>query len=172
MRALFPLEVQDISAYDQWPDRAVVTLSCTETESIIPVWMPRTQAELVAATVPGAREMSSREIFNASHGAALSLSSHPHVDVFCDIVEAYGDSIKEVVLDGFVEGQFLVQANTEGGQSFEVRASDGIMLARHVGCPLFASQHVMDNAAVRAPIEDEDMSISNVDWDEFLNPED
>lgn len=171
MRALFPLDVQDISAYEQWPDRAVVTLSCADLDSHIPVWMPRFQAELVAATVPGARDMSTREIFEASHGAALSLSSHPHVDVFCDMVEAYGDSIKEVVLDGFVEGQFLVQVNTLEGQSFEVRASDGIMLARHVGCPLFASQHVMDNAAVRAPLTDEDVSLSDVDWDEFLNPE-
>jgi len=74
-------------------------------------------------------------------------------DLFMQVLNSLGASIKKVVIDELVEGVFMarlyVEHEKEGGVSetvIDARPSDCIALAVREGCDIFVSRRVLDEA--------------------------
>ena len=71
-----------------------------------------------------------------------------------DAVEAFGARLVRVRLTELIEGQFHAELDlttADGGtRAVSARASDAVTLAVHQGCPIEASEEVLDEAALPA----------------------
>lgn len=77
-------------------------------------------------------------------------------DLFCNILEDLSVEVNEVVISELMEGTFyskIVLAGPKGTTDVDARPSDAIALALRVGAPIFASESVMEEAAVQEVVE-------------------
>lgn len=77
-------------------------------------------------------------------------------DLFCNILEDLSVEVSEVVISELMEGTFyskIVLAGPMGKTDVDARPSDAIALALRVGAPIYATETVMEEAAVQEVTE-------------------
>ncbi|HIJ65952.1 MAG TPA: bifunctional nuclease family protein [Candidatus Hydrogenedentes bacterium] len=88
-------------------------------------------------------------------------------DLICNLLAGMGGELKSVTIYKLEDRTFFAYLNIEQkGDNGEVRqvlridsrASDSIALAVRAGCPIYASQEVMDEAGQELMIEEDDSS--------------
>ena len=90
-------------------------------------------------------------------------------DLFCNILEDLSVEVNEVVISDLTEGTFyskIVLAGPMGTTDVDARPSDAIALALRVGAPIYASESVMEEAAVLEVAEQPATPIADVAEDE------
>ena len=90
-------------------------------------------------------------------------------DLFCNILEDLSVEVNEVVISELAEGTFyskIVLAGPMGTTDVDARPSDAIALALRVGAPIYASESVMEEAAVLEVAEQPATPIADVAEDE------
>lgn len=90
-------------------------------------------------------------------------------DLFISILEDLSVEVSEVVISELQEGTFYSRISLisqEGAASIDARPSDAIALALRVGAPIYASDTVMEEAAVQDVQEQVVPSPSAIDSDE------
>ncbi len=90
-------------------------------------------------------------------------------DLFISILEDLSVEVSEVVISELQEGTFYSRISLisqEGAASIDARPSDAIALALRVGAPIYASDTVMEEAAVQDVQEQVVPSPSAIDLDE------
>lgn len=72
-------------------------------------------------------------------------------DLFTQVLENLGATVVRIVITDLDEGTFFADMHLDDGDTTHViscRPSDGLAVAARVGCPIFAEQSVLDDAAV------------------------
>jgi bifunctional DNase/RNase len=70
-------------------------------------------------------------------------------DLFCDVLDELGVQLERVVLTELRDTTYYADLHlrtAEGEQHVSARPSDAVALAVRVGCPIFASERVLDEA--------------------------
>lgn len=70
-------------------------------------------------------------------------------DLFCDVLDELGVQLERVVLTELRETTYFADLHlrtTSGEQRVSARPSDAVALAVRVGCPIFATEDVLDEA--------------------------
>lgn len=102
-------------------------------------------------------------------------------DLLCGVVRALGHNILRVNLTKVEEGVFYAELVFDNGTTVSSRASDAIAIAQRAGCPIWASEAMVEEAGVviggdaDAPEDDEAKEREVRQFREFLNdvePED
>lgn len=102
-------------------------------------------------------------------------------DLLCGVVRALGHNILRVNLTKVEEGVFYAELVFDNGTTVSSRASDAIAIAQRAGCPIWASEAMVEEAGVviggdaDAPEGDEAKEREVRQFREFLNdvePED
>ncbi|MEZ5142697.1 MAG: bifunctional nuclease family protein [Acidimicrobiales bacterium] len=101
-------------------------------------------------------------------------------DLMVTLLGDLGARLDHIVVTDLSEGTFFAELHLQtsaGERTISSRPSDAIALAVRVGAPIFAEEHVVDEAA--APVEDEDERedmveefrrfIENVDPEDFAS---
>jgi bifunctional DNase/RNase len=86
-------------------------------------------------------------------------------DLFCNILEDLSVEVNEVVISELTEGTFyskIVLASPMGTTDVDARPSDAIALALRVGAPIYATESVMEEAAVQEVAEQPASPITDV----------
>jgi uncharacterized protein len=85
-------------------------------------------------------------------------------DLFCDVLDELGVQLERIVLTElrdttyYAELHLIAPASTSSGsgeQQISARPSDAVALAVRVGCPIFASEAVLDEAGFVDEVDDE-----------------
>ncbi|MFC1484766.1 bifunctional nuclease family protein, partial [Candidatus Neomarinimicrobiota bacterium] len=90
-------------------------------------------------------------------------------DLFCNILEDLSVEVNEVVISELTEGTFyskIVLASPMGTTDVDARPSDAIALALRVGAPIYATESVMEEAAVQDVVEQPAAPITDVAEDD------
>ena len=77
-------------------------------------------------------------------------------DLLRDVLTSLGRRLDRVDIVDLRDGIFFAELVFDNGVTVSARPSDAIALALRTGSPLFAADHVLDEAAIEMPAEDED----------------
>jgi bifunctional DNase/RNase len=80
-------------------------------------------------------------------------------DLFCDVLDELGVQLERVVLTELRDTTYYADLHLrtgEGEQHVSARPSDAVALAVRVGCPIFASERVLDEAGFVEDVAEEE----------------
>lgn len=72
-------------------------------------------------------------------------------DLFKNTIDAFQSKLKEIVITNLVDGIFysnLVFVNQSKTVEVDSRTSDALALAVRFGCPIYTTEHIMDQAGI------------------------
>ena len=116
-----------------------VLLRDAETDRFLPIWIGAVEATAIAFAQKGAQP--ERPLTH---------------DLLRDVLTSLGRRLDRVDIVDLRDGIFFAEPVFDNGVTVSARPSDAIALARRAGSPLFAADHVLDEAAIEMPAEDED----------------
>lgn len=110
----------------------IVILKDLTSESLLPIWIGVYEANAIAMEIE------------------KSVAQRPMThDLVKNIVDQLGASVERVVINDLVDNTFyaLLELNLNGSKVLiDSRPSDAIALALRSDCPIFVSEHVMQNS--------------------------
>ncbi len=110
----------------------IVILKDLASESLLPIWIGVYEANAIAMEIE------------------KSVAQRPMThDLVKNIVDQLGASVERVVINDLVDNTFyaLLELNLNGNKlMIDSRPSDAIALALRSDCPIFVSEHVMQNS--------------------------
>lgn len=77
-------------------------------------------------------------------------------DLLRDVLTALGRRLERVDIVDLRDGIFFAELVFDNGVAVSARPSDAIALALRTGSPLFAAEHVLDEAAIEMPAEEDE----------------
>ncbi|HQR78797.1 MAG TPA: bifunctional nuclease family protein [Actinomycetota bacterium] len=119
-------------------NQPIVLLRDTESERFLPIWIGAVEATAIAFAQQGVQ-----------HERPLT-----H-DLLRDVITALGRTLLRVDIVDLRDGIFFAELVFDDGVSVSARPSDAIALALRTGSPLFAAEHVLDEAGIEMPAEEE-----------------
>lgn len=93
-------------------------------------------------------------------------------DLLRNVLDALGQSLKEVHITALDAGVFFAEMHLEDGIVIEARPSDAIALALRAGSTVFVSDGIFDEAGVLIPDEEEDAVEKFREFLDQITPED
>lgn len=119
----------------------IALLQDIEGNRLLPIWIGAVEATAIAVALQGIEQPRPM--------------TH---DLLRDIFMAFDAKIHRIVITELRDQTFYAVIDAEIGERREEissRPSDAIALAARIGCPIYASDEVLDEAAIPAPTEDE-----------------
>jgi bifunctional DNase/RNase len=119
-------------------NQPIVLLRDTESERFLPIWIGAVEATAIAFAQQGVKP--ERPLTH---------------DLLRDVIEALGRTLSRVDIVDLREGIFFAELVFDNGVTVSARPSDAIALALRTESPVFAADHVLDEAGIEMPAEDE-----------------
>jgi bifunctional DNase/RNase len=119
-------------------NQPIVLLRDTESERFLPIWIGAVEATAIAFAQQGVKP--ERPLTH---------------DLLRDVIEALGRTLSRVDIVDLREGIFFAELVFDNGVTVSARPSDAIALALLTESPVFAADHVLDEAGIEMPAEDE-----------------
>jgi bifunctional DNase/RNase len=120
-------------------NQPIVLLRDSESDRYLPIWIGAVEATAIAFAQQGVQP--ERPLTH---------------DLLRDVVAALGRTVTRVDITDLRDGIFFAELVFDNGVTVSARPSDAIALALRTGSPLFAAEHVLDQAAVDMPDETEE----------------
>jgi bifunctional DNase/RNase len=120
-------------------NQPIVLLRDTESDRFLPIWIGAVEATAIAFAQQGVQP--ERPLTH---------------DLLRDVITALGRRLERVDIVDLRDGIFFAELVFDNGVSVSARPSDAIALALRTGSPVFAAEHVLDDAAIEMPAEEED----------------
>jgi bifunctional DNase/RNase len=120
-------------------NQPIVLLRDSGSDRFLPIWIGAVEATAIAFAQQGVQP--ERPLTH---------------DLLRDVIAALGRTVTRVDITDLRDGIFYAELVFDNGVSVSARPSDAIALALRTGSPLFAADHVLDEAAVDMPGEHED----------------
>jgi len=140
-------------------NQPIVLLREAEGERYLPIWIGQAEAAAIALALQG----------------VVTPRPMTH-DLLKNILEEMAVSVQSIAITELREGTFYAIINMQrNGTSFEIssRPSDAIALAVRINCRIFASEDVMDEAAILIPAGGEEEEVEKFrEFLENVDPED
>jgi bifunctional DNase/RNase len=136
-------------------NQPIVLLREVSGERFLPIWIGAVEATAIAFAQQGMTP-------------ARPLTH----DLFREVIEAVGQQLKQVKIIGLRDGVFFSQLVFASGVEVSARPSDAIALALRTGSPIFATDEVMEEAAIEIPSEQEDEVEKFREFLDQISPED
>jgi hypothetical protein len=133
-----PLDVVGVRV-EMPSNQPIVLLRESNGERYLPIWIGAAEATAIAFAQQG----------------VLPPRPLTH-DLLADIVGALGRQLTEVQITDLNDGIFYANLVFDDGTNVSARPSDAIALALRTGTSIFASDEVLDTAAIDLPDSDED----------------
>lgn len=139
-------------------NQPIVLLRDAQTERFLPIWIGAVEATAIAFAQQGVQP--ERPLTH---------------DLLRDVITAQGRSLTRVDIVDLRDGIFFAELVFDNGVTVSARPSDAIALALRTSSPLFAAEHVLDEAGIEMPAEEEEAEAEVEAFREFLDqvtPED
>lgn len=140
-------------------NQPIVLLREAEGERYLPIWIGQAEAAAIALALQG----------------VVTPRPMTH-DLLKSILDEMSVQVQSIVITELREGTFYAVINMQrNGTSYEIssRPSDAIALAVRINCRIFASEEVLDEAAILIPSGDEEEEVEKFrEFLENVNPED
>ncbi len=139
-------------------NQPIVLLRDAQTERFLPIWIGAVEATAIAFAQQGVQP--ERPLTH---------------DLLRDVITALGRSLTRVDIVDLRDGIFFAELVFDNGVTVSARPSDAIALALRTASPLFAAEHVLDEAGIEMPAEEEEAEAEVEAFREFLDqvtPED
>lgn len=140
-------------------NQPIVLLRDSQSERFLPIWIGAVEATAIAFAQQGVEP--ERPLTH---------------DLLRDVISATGRTLERVDITDLRDGIFFADLVFDDGVTVSARPSDAIALALRTGSPLFAAEHVLEEAGIEMPIEEEESDEAEVEaFREFLDsvtPED
>ncbi|HNE88560.1 MAG TPA: bifunctional nuclease family protein [Actinomycetota bacterium] len=120
-------------------NQPIVLLRDTESDRFLPIWIGAVEATAIAFAQQGVQP--ERPLTH---------------DLLRDVLTSLGRRLDRVDIVDLRDGIFFAELVFDNGVTVSARPSDAIALALRTGSPLFAAEHVLDDAAIEMPAEEED----------------
>jgi bifunctional DNase/RNase len=120
-------------------NQPIVLLRDSESDRFLPIWIGAVEATAIAFAQQGVQP--ERPLTH---------------DLLRDVITALGRRLERVDIVDLRDGIFFAELIFDNGVSVSARPSDAIALALRTGSPVFAAEHVLDDAAIEMPAEEED----------------
>ncbi|HRY08487.1 MAG: bifunctional nuclease family protein [Actinobacteria bacterium] len=120
-------------------NQPIVLLRDTESDRFLPIWIGAVEATAIAFAQQGVQP--ERPLTH---------------DLLRDVIGALGRRLERVDIVDLRDGIFFAELVFDNGVTVSARPSDAIALALRTGSPLFAAEHVLDDAAIEMPAEEEE----------------
>ena len=117
-------------------NQPIVLLRDSESERFLPIWIGAVEATSIAFAQQGVQP--ERPLTH---------------DLLRDVIAALGSTLSRVDIVDLRDGIFYAELVFDNGVTVSARPSDAIALALRTGSPLFAADHVLDEAAIDMPSE-------------------
>ncbi len=117
-------------------NQPIVLLRDSESERFLPIWIGAVEATAIAFAQQGVQP--ERPLTH---------------DLLRDVIAALGSTLSRVDIVDLRDGIFYAELVFDNGVTVSARPSDAIALALRTGSPLFAADHVLDEAAIDMPSE-------------------
>ena len=125
-------------------NQLIVLLRDTESDRFLPIWIGAVEATAIAFAQQGVQP--ERPLTH---------------DLLRDVIGALGRRLERVDIVDLRDGIFFAELVFDNGVTVSARPSDAIALALRTGSPLFAAEHVLDDAAIKMPAEEEEEDDDN-----------
>ncbi|WAL41104.1 bifunctional nuclease family protein [Brevibacterium sp. BRM-1] len=93
-------------------------------------------------------------------------------NLMADIIAAYDDELKEVVITGREQHIYYAELRTEKGKAISARPSDALALALIADCPVYTTEELIEEAGIEAPEADEEEVAQFREFLDHVSPED
>lgn len=133
-----PVDIAEVRV-DMPSNQPVVLLRDNEGQRFLPIWIGAVEATAIAFAQQGMQ--------------APRPLTH---DLLRDVIAAVGRTVAAVHITELRDGTFYALLVFDNGVEVSARPSDAIALALRTGTPVFASEEVLDEAAVPIPEEDDE----------------
>jgi len=117
-------------------NQPIVLLRDSESERFLPIWIGAVEATAIAFAQQGVQP--ERPLTH---------------DLLRDVIAVLGRTLSRVDIVDLRDGIFFAELVFDNGVTVSARPSDAIALALRTGSPLFAAEHVLDEAAIDMPSE-------------------
>jgi len=115
-------------------NQPIVLLRDAETDRFLPIWIGAVEATAIAFAQQGVQP--ERPLTH---------------DLLRDVLTSLGRRLDRVDIVDLRDGIFFAELVFDNGVTVSARPSDAIALALRTGSPLFAADHVLDEAAIEMP---------------------
>jgi hypothetical protein len=129
-------------------NQPIVLLRDSGSDRFLPIWIGAVEATAIAFAQQGVQP--ERPLTH---------------DLLRDVIAALGRTVTRVDITDLRDGIFYAELVFDNGVTVSARPSDAIALALRTGSPLFAAEHVLDQAAVDMPEEEEESEESEQEAD-------
>jgi bifunctional DNase/RNase len=140
-------------------NQPIVLLREADGERYLPIWIGQAEAAAIALALQG----------------VVTPRPMTH-DLLKSILDEMSVQVQSIVITELREGTFYAVINMQrNGTSYEIssRPSDAIALAVRINCRIYASEEVLDEAAILIPSGDEEEEVEKFrEFLENVNPED
>jgi uncharacterized protein len=139
-------------------NQPIVLLRDAQSERFLPIWIGAVEATAIAFAQQGVQP--ERPLTH---------------DLLRDVIAALGRSLTRVDIVDLRDGIFFAELVFDNAVTVSARPSDAIALALRTGSPVFAAEHVLDEAGIEMPAEEEEAEAEVEAFREFLDqvtPED
>jgi bifunctional DNase/RNase len=140
-------------------NQPIVLLREADGERFLPIWIGQAEAAAIALALQG----------------VVTPRPMTH-DLLRNILEEMAVQVQSIIITELREGTFYAVINMQrNGTSYEIssRPSDAIALAVRINCKIFASEDVLNEAAILIPSGDEEEEVEKFrEFLENVNPED
>ena len=117
-------------------NQPIVLLRDSESNRFLPIWIGAVEATAIAFAQQGVQP--ERPLTH---------------DLLRDVISALGRTVTRVDIVDLRDGIFYAELVFDNGVTVSARPSDAIALALRTDSPLFAAEHVLDDAAIDMPAE-------------------
>jgi uncharacterized protein len=117
-------------------NQPIVLLRDSESNRFLPIWIGAVEATAIAFAQQGVQP--ERPLTH---------------DLLRDVISALGRTVTRVDIVDLRDGIFYAELVFDNGVTVSARPSDAIALALRTDSPLFAAEHVLDDAAIDMPSE-------------------
>lgn len=140
-------------------NQPIVLLREAEGERFLPIWIGQAEAAAIALALQGVQ--TPRPMTH---------------DLLKNILEEVGVQLNSIAITELRDGTFYAILNMRrNGAAYEIssRPSDAIALAVRIGCKIFASEDVLEEASILIPNEDQEDEVERFrEFLEHVTPED
>ena len=122
-------------------NQPIVLLRDTQSDRFLPIWIGAVEATAIAFAQQGVEP--ERPLTH---------------DLLRDVISNVGRTLERVDITDLRDGIFFADLVFDNGVTVSARPSDAIALALRTGSPLFAAEHVLEEAGIEMPVDDEEES--------------
>lgn len=151
---MLPLDVVGIRV-DKVNNNPVVVLRETGGDRFLPIWIGAAEATAIAY----------------AHEEVAVPRPLTH-DLFASTLAALNHELEQVRITGLEDGVYFAELVFDGGITVPARPSDAIALALRTGTTIYGAEEVLEQGAVGAPAEEEDVVEQFREFLDSVSPDD